>query len=222
MARVPPVRSESHRIRRAQAILPVARRPHYERLDLRVSATARRIALYACLVAALMGYAFVEGRASEQTAEAVDYSRTILAGSHAFLDRLRGDSLTISRLARSEVSWVALEGHWRHVADSLAADTLDIVTPGTNTQTPPLTPTIALGRSLDACDASRAASDSARALLATDLALCKARGDTLETALRRLIAVRSPRFGFTVGPAILGDVSGSVHAGIAVVFGYRF
>lgn len=158
-----------------------------------MSATARRIALYVCLVLALCGYSWVEGRASEQTAEAVDYSKSVLAGSHAFLGRLQGDSLTISRLARSEGSWVVLEGHWRHVADSLLADTLDIVTPGTNTQTPPLTPTIALGRSLDACDASREASDSARALLATDLALCRARGDSLTSALQGLLKVRECR-----------------------------
>lgn len=191
-----------------------------------MSAGLRRAILYGLLAIALCGYSWVEGRASEQTAEAVDYGKSVLGGHRGFEARLRVDSLRLVALGASEGRFVASEAFWRHIADSLAADTLDT----TGVAHTPLDSALqrrsmrntALQYALNACDASREASDSARVLLATDLALCRARGDSLEVAVGRLLKVRAPRWGFSVGPALLVQPNGSVHAGLAVLWGFRW
>lgn len=181
---------------------------------------AKRLILYGVLALCLVGYGFVEGKAAQQTADAVNYGKLALGGHAGFQRELRADSLAIVRLRGVQAQYVASEGRWRKLADSLLADTLG----DSGEAKPPDFPaaTVALGKALQACDASRVASDSALQVLTQDLQLCKARGDTLETAIGRLLKVKAPRWGFTVGPAILGQPNGSVHLGLALVFGYRF
>lgn len=185
-----------------------------------MSSTFRRIVLYVCLGLAILGFGWVEGRAAEQTAEAVDYGKVVLTGSHAFLGRLEADSLRVVALTRRGAFWADSEAYWKGVAQTALADTLDTTGVAQTPNSPAAT--TALTYALQACDTRASALDSARALLATDLALCKARGDTLESAVRRLLAVRAPRFGFTIGPAILATPGGTVHAGLALVWGWRF
>lgn len=182
-----------------------------------MSDVAKRLILYMALALCLMGYGWVEGRAAQQTADAVNYGQAVLGGHRGFASRLKADSLTVARLTHLGAFWGDSEAYWKRVAQQAIADTVDSTAPSS-----PATPLVALGRALDACDAGKAAQDSALQVLQTDLALCKARGDTLETAVGRLLKVRSPRWGFTVGPAMLGQPNGSVHAGIALVWGYRF
>lgn len=185
-----------------------------------MSPTLRRILLYACLGFALLAYGFVEGKAAQQTADAVEYGKLALGGHAGFEKALRADSAAIVRLRGVQAQYVASEGRWRHLADSLLADTLDS---GGAVKAPDLpAATVALGKALQACDASRQAEDSALQVLQQDLALCRARSDTLEVAVGRLLKVRAPRFGFTLGPAILGQPNGSVHLGVALLWGYRF
>ena len=174
----------------------------------------RRALLYAVLALCLCGFAYVQGRSDAVDQQALQRAETLLAGHTGYLR-------VIDSLRSAEARYVGLEGFWRAKADSLAhsalaagvKDTLKPTQPSGAANTLVTVPSdslrvIFLGRALDACDASRSAADSA-------LALCRVRGDSLEAALRGVLAVRGCKILFFKCPSrsalfVLGAVGGAL------------
>ena len=181
--------------------------------------TAKRTVLYTLLAIALVGFAYVSGRAAGVDSVTLRDAETVLAGHTGYLraiDSLRG----------VEAHYVGLEGYYRRLADSLGhialtpssidrdsarifSDTALVASSNASRSATDSMRVIFLGRALDACDASREAADSA-------LARCRLRGDSLETSLRAVLAVKSCRLlGFIPCPSrgawfIVGAVGGAL------------
>lgn len=181
-----------------------------------MSSAAKRGILYTILALALMGFCWVSGRAAGVDSVTLRDAETVLAGHSGYLR-------AIDSLKGVEAHYVGLEGYYRRLADSLgrfhAANPVGVQVSanpsGSSPQGANSRPVadslrvVFLGRALDACDASRGAADSA-------LARCRLRGDSLETSLRAVLAVKSCRvFGFIPCPSrgaffVLGAVGGAL------------
>lgn len=191
-----------------------------------MSSAAKRTILYGVLALCLMGFCYVQGRASATDDLTLDRASALLGGHGAY-------QRAIGLLRDSEAAFVRSEGFWRAKADSLgrrfhAANPVG-VQPSSHLDSAALASrlpsrsstdsgvpyqpadslrVIFLGRALDACDASRAAADSA-------LARCGRRADSLETSLREVLAVKECRFLFFKCPSrsaffLLGAVGGAL------------
>lgn len=177
-----------------------------------MSAGLRRSLLYGVLALVLMGFCWVQGRASAIDDLTLEHAQAVLNGHQGYeraLEALRG----------READFVRSEAFWRAKADSLGRQMGNQIQRPLASKNPQelLVPASAsdslrvifLGRALDACDASRSAADSA-------LALCRVRGDSLEAALRGVLAIKTCRLPFGIPcPSrgalfVLGAVSGAI------------